>query len=95
MEKKQNDRKELRTSFDMVTFATAIETLRKGEETIASLAERYEEGDKRRDTLNRTEQHLCKLLRQVSGGNRQRLCRVRYKRNKTKITDDGQQLRQL
>lgn len=43
MEKKQNDRKELRTSFDMVTFATAIETLRKGEETIASLAERYEE----------------------------------------------------
>ncbi len=52
MEEKQNDRKELRTSFDMVTFATAIETLKKGEETIASLAERYEEGDKRRETLN-------------------------------------------
>lgn len=49
----QGENKELRTSFNAPQFMSVLETLKAAQEAIESLASRYDEGDKKRETLNK------------------------------------------
>ena len=67
----QGEQKDLRTAFAMPQFMNVVEALRKAQDAIENLSQRYEESDKRREALkelsNTISGHFYETLSGVIG----------------------------